>query len=550
MSNRLATDMEVLVSAIKYNYQVELLTPTQFKVFWKQIPNVLTQQECILSLQHTGLIKLAQNVQKFNKLFEIIQTILINDSNKNDLSSTKKNAIKLDNLPMLIVKNISEFLTYVDFLCNLSMTNRYLFISIQSPSYLTHLDFRHCKFMLTQEEVAQTLYNNQHVHWLAIPGYLLKNIHLINYNCHHSITHFAFTAEVNHDDEEALHKPRTVKPPYDAYWNVHQLVQLHQILDNLLNMQTLFKLQDLIFLDITMPSIDIIKDKIYKLLSTCFNLQHLSLNHTCLFDDYKHIPGSLKLSKLKYLTINNWSGSFGVKIIESSDHKIEKLSLNQPHFHPANINAIDKLNLTNLTELDVHLLDYPELYWILAACCSNLRKISMTNFIYHINGDFDENDHLNKTIKSVIRDVIIKCQKLEQLKIKYARCTNETQTKHCQYIDVYEGIYQGLIVKSPSTSKLQIHIAEIACIEQLVLIWAQIQRRLHQISIELTFEGTQIYATKQDWENNNACLSDQEQIMNAIHDMYYSTLNNNFVSISKTKEDCKTKYKIKFDMDT
>ena len=499
-----ATHMQALVAAINYNYQVNSLTSKQFRTLWNQLPDILTETELKLSLHHSGLINLAYNFSKFNKLLQIIKKLSIKDDENDNKNDNNNLSQKLDHFPMEMIQHISSFLTQFEFLCKLSLLNRYVFIATQSPSHLTKLDLRYSNEHLTLHKFQEILYNNTHIHWLGVPGYLLKNIDIVSHKYNSSLKHFAFDLQV--DSREMINRRLGIIN------NETIRIQRNQIMHNLFNIhQTLFKMENLIFLEIETKKINIIEEKVTKLLNTCINLQHLVLNLVLFDHDWNDWMNdnnnnnvskspSLKLSKLKCLTIKNRSASFGIKIIQSSDHKIEQLNLEDPEFTPDIIHGINELNLTNLQTLHLHLLHYIELYWIVSICCSSLRQISITNYMYHQNSK----DLQEITIKDIIRYIVVNCKKLEQLKIKYSEDVSEIEQQSCSYMQVWQGLYEGITLKaSSSPSKLQIETEHSICIEQIVNIFTRIEQ-LYSAPIQIKFIGTNVYKTMEDWKLNES----------------------------------------------
>ena len=493
--SRLLTEMQVLVSAIKYNYQVNLLTPTQFKRFWQKIPNVLTQRECIMSLKHAGLIKLAENITKFTKLLQIIQNILNEEKNNDSTSNEEKNNVilqpsKLDELPMVIIQNISSFLTYTEFLCNLSLTNRFIFIAIQSPSHLKQLDYRHLKVYLSLTAFQETLSNHPNIHWLGIPDYILNNIDIINeyHNRQLTVTHLAVTTSNSE-----------TSPNYNA----------QNMLKNMLNTH-LFTVSNLIFLDLTVENksnylvLKNLNQEINQLLAQCVNLQHLKMQ---MFESQdltiNHTKINQLLPKLKYLSIGPWSGLCGIRIIQSIDHQLQELNLSNPNFGEQIISEIqDKLNLIDLKKLHLHLVSSLEIYWILSICAANLCTVEMSNF------HRDYGDKQCGTIQNIVRNIISQCHKLEHFKISNIECLNELEEQNCHYMYVYDGIFEGIAMLEDEScdSLLEIQVEDEMCIEQILEIFEESKR--NNKVLKIIFEGTTVYDTKEDWENK-VCLSRQ-----------------------------------------
>ena len=520
------TNMQALVAAINYNYQVNSLTSKQFKILWYELPDILTETELKLSLHHSGLIKLAYNINKFHKLLQIIKKILTKDDNNNNNNNNNNNkkslSLKLDNLPRDIIQHISGFLRRFEFSCKFSSLNRYLFIATQSPSHLTKLDYTKLllRKLLTFTKFKETLHNNHHIHWLGIPGHILKDIHKINhiFNDHnqYSITHFAFTLDDIYDFDD---KKYDIDDAAIGTQNSQK-----QIIQNILN-TNLIALDKLIFLEISKPEcIDSITEELLlnQLLTKCVHLEHLSINW-CFFDiDNLHssikIWRQLQLPSLKCITIGSYSGLFGLRIIQSiQQNQLKELNLNNPVFGEDIIHDINnKLNLTNLKELHLHLLSYAEIHWILSVCASKLHTISISNIF---RDDLTTKDE-GTTIQHITQLIITMCTNLNNLTIQNLSYS-DTQSKH-HYMHVYKGILEGIVMKKTSTQKLVIKVEKEICIAQLWDISHQASQIYNGI-IKIVWVGTKFYDEVQDWKNNH--YMDEEQIKYAITTLNDSKLN-------------------------
>ena len=134
---------------------------------------------------------------------KLIQDILKDDENSTTVTITTTNN-KLDVLPSPIIQEISSFLAMHDFV-KFEKMNRTIFVAINLPSKLKKIDLRCTNQFpkrITLNQFEQILSNNHHIKWLAIPAYLLQQIHGIKWNGTLEIEHFECTFDDGDDDDE------------------------------------------------------------------------------------------------------------------------------------------------------------------------------------------------------------------------------------------------------------------------------------------------------------------------------------------------------------
>ena len=465
-----ATSKYELVMAIKFNLYVKLLNAQQFKLFWNKIPLVLSQQQAISLLTFSKLKKWSKNISNFQQILKIIYQILKDEKSTATITTQYD---KLDVLPCPIIQEISSFLSICDFF-KLEKVNRTIFVAMNLPSKLNKIDLRYSyrySKIITLNQFQQILSNNHHIKWLAVPSYLLKEMHTINWKHTLQIEHFECTFDDGRDEYKFVNEPLISK----------RKIQLRQnIVNNLVNIG-LFELQKILSLSINGD--DLNTKILIPLLNKCNNLQHLCLQS---FEDTSIIESctssDVNLPNLKFLQLYQ-SGSFG--LLKSCANKLEKISLYSAYFGEYSIsetiNLIGQIHFNNLTQIFFHMFYDQQIYTLLKQS-PNVASISLTNqqrYVHVRDGN----------IEQIVSYIIKNINKLKFFRIIYHENTDDWKDVN-GYDLIYEGIEQGF--QHQIDHIIKIKVEEKISLQKIKDILKQIKSS-NSIGIMINFQGSFVF---------------------------------------------------------